>query len=184
MLITMSTVIAAGGVLGAEEVNNPVIPTGPEMVWGLLAFVTLFILMKAVCLPPIRQAMRLRDDVIRSDEEAAERAKVEGEQVRRDYDATLAEARAEAARLVDAARAEADGKRAEILRAAEEQAATLRQNALAEIETQRAAALEQLKPKVTEIAVSAAGKVVHRTLDVAANEATVSQHVGSATAKG
>ena len=59
---------------------------------GLSAFFLLLILMNWVLLPPIKQAMRKRDEQLRGDEEAAERAVVDSEQVRRDYDATLAEA--------------------------------------------------------------------------------------------
>src|SRR6478736_2787542 len=118
MLATALSILAEGA---EAKPPNPVIPTTPELVWGAIAFFGLLIIMNWVLLPPLRKAMAKRDEQIRGDQEAAERAAVEGEQVRRDYDATLAEARAEAARIVDDARQAAEAQRAEILRAAEDE---------------------------------------------------------------
>lgn len=164
----------------AGEVINPVIPEKPELIWGAISFFLLLVLMWAVCLPPIKKAMRQRDEQILGDEEAAERARVEGEQVRRDYEATLAEARREASRIIDEARQAAEARRAEIVGAVEAEVAAQRQEALAEIEAGRQQALGQLRSVVGEIAVNAASKVVQKPLDLAANQATVDAHVNQA----
>ena len=182
MLAVLSTIAAEGGA-HAEEVINPVTPEYPEMIWGGIAFFLLLILMNWVLLPPIKQAMRKRSDQVRGDEEAAERALVDSEQVRRDYDATLAEARAEASRIVDEARQSAEAQRAEIVRAAEDEVASLRQAALAELDAERSAALGSLRTDVAAIAVAAASKVVQQPLDVSANQAVVDQFVSSADSK-
>ena len=91
MLATILSLAAEGGEEAAETVN-PVLPTGPELFWGALFFAALWILMRYVLLPPVRAVMRQRDEQRLADEEGTERAKVEAEKVRRDYDATLAEA--------------------------------------------------------------------------------------------
>ena len=77
MLALLSLIASEGG--EAKEVVNPVIPDKPELVWGAIAFFLLLILMYAVCLPPIRQAMRRREDQMRNDAESAERARVEAD---------------------------------------------------------------------------------------------------------
>lgn len=179
MLAAALTLLAEGGE-EAKEVVNPVIPDLPEVIWGGIAFFALLILMNWVLLPPLKQAMRKREEQLRGDEEAAERAAVEAEQVRRDYDATLAEARAEAARIVDEARQAAEAQRAEIIRAAEDEVAAQRQEALASLDAERSSALDSLRTQVAAIAVEAAGKVVQQPLDVGANQATVDAHVSSA----
>ncbi|HPB45096.1 MAG: F0F1 ATP synthase subunit B [Microthrixaceae bacterium] len=181
MLAVALSLLSEGGE-AAEKVANPVLPTVPEMVWGAIAFFSLLALMKFVLLPPIKQSTRKREERIRADEEAAERAIVESEQIRRDYDATLAEARAEAARIIDEARESAEAKRSEIIRAAEDEVANARQGALAELETERGSALDSLRTQVATIAVSAAGKVIQKPLDVAANQAVVDAHVSRADA--
>lgn len=165
---------AEGAAAGAKEVVNPVIPDVNEMIWGAIAFFLLYILFQFVCLPPLRAAMRQREEQIRGDLEASERVAADAEQVRRDYDATVSQARAEAARVVDEARVTAEAQRTEALRAAETEAAATKAQALAELEQQRADALAGLHGAVTSIAVGAASKVLGSDLDVAANTSVVS----------
>ena len=181
MLAVALSILAEGGE-EAEKVANPVLPTTPELIWGAVFFFSLLILMKFVLLPPLRQAMRTREERVRADEEAAERAIVESEQIRRDYDATLAEARSEAARLLDDARQAAEAQRATLIRAAEDEVASTRQAALTELETERASALGSLRTQVAAIAVEAASKVVQQPLDLGANQAVVDAHVSAADA--
>src|SRR4051794_35698126 len=114
MLATLSAVAQE-----ADKTVNPVLPTGAELLWGGVFFALLLILMWAVCLPPIKKAMRRRDDQMQADREAAEKARVEAEQVRRDYEVTLTEARVEAQRIVAEAHQAADARRTEIIGAAE-----------------------------------------------------------------
>mgnify|MGYP000910520287 CR=1 FL=1 len=178
-MLALLSVIAEGGEK-AKEVVNPVIPDIPELIWGGIAFFLLLILMNWVLLPPIKQAMRRREEQLRGDQEAAERALVDSENVRRDYDATLAEARAEAARIVDEARQGAETERAAILKAAEDEVATLKQTAMADLEAERSAALGSLRGDVAQIAVVAAGKVVQKPLDVSSNQSVVDAFVASA----
>jgi len=163
-----------------KETINPVLPDTPELIWGAIAFFLLLILMWAVLLPPIKKAMRQRDEQINADQEAAERATIEAEQVRRDYDATLADARREAARIMEEAREAGEARRAEIVGDVEAEIAAERQTALAEIEAGREQALGQLRGVVGDLAVSAASKVVQKPLDLGANQATVDAYVSQA----
>lgn len=163
----------------AEEAEtiNPVLPTGNELFWGAVFFGLLLVFMWAVCLPPIKKAMRRRDDEMQADREAAEKARVEAEQVRRDYEVTLAEARAEAQRIVSEAHQAADARRAEVIAAAEAEVSAQRQEAMAEIEEQRATALASLTGEVAGIAAAAASKVVQRELDPSTQAAIVDEYV-------
>jgi F-type H+-transporting ATPase subunit b len=172
MLATLSAVAQE-----ADKTVNPVLPTGSELLWGGVFFALLLILMWAVCLPPIKKAMRRRDDQMQADREAAERARVEAEQVRRDYDVTLTEARVEAQRIVSEAHAAAETRRAEIIGAAEAEVAAQRQQAMAEIDQQRTAALSALTGEVAGIATAAASKVVQRDLDPSSQTAIVDDFV-------
>ena len=180
MLATLSALVAEAA--EKKEVVNPVLPTSNELVYGSIFFLLLLIFMWAVCLPPIKKAMRQRDEQVQADLEAAERARAEAEQVRRDYDATLAEARAEAARIVEEARQAADARRSELIGAVETEVATARQAALAEIEAQRAAALGDVTADVAGIATQAASQVVQRELDAASQRGVVDEYVNQAIA--
>jgi F-type H+-transporting ATPase subunit b len=160
---------------------NPVSFDVPNMFWGAVFFFALLILMYTVCLPPVRKAMRQRDEQRQLDEEAAERAGYDAEQVRRDYDVTLADARAEAARIVDRAREEAEAERSRKVAEVDAELAVARQGLMAELETARTAALEGLKGDVAQLATAAASRVVEKPLDASANQAIVDEFVASAT---
>ncbi|MEZ5322237.1 MAG: F0F1 ATP synthase subunit B [Microthrixaceae bacterium] len=177
-MLALLSILAEGGEK-AKETVNPVIPDNAEMVWGAIAFFALLLLMRYVLLPPIQAGIKRREETIRGDEEAAERASVEATQVRRDYDATIAEARAEANRIVEKARREAEESRSAKVREAEDEVAAARQRALADLGAGRSSALASLKGDVGGIAVTAAGKVLGRPLDVGANRSTVDAHVDS-----
>jgi len=178
MLATLSAVAAEAA--EKNEVVNPVLPTSNELVYGAIFFFLLLVFMWAVCLPPIRKAMRQRDEQVQADKEAGERALAEAEQIRRDYDATLAEARHEATRIIEEARQAADARRSEIIGAVETEVAAARQAAMAEIDAQRTAALGELTGEVAGIATTAASQVFQRPLDPAAQRAVVDAYVNQA----
>lgn len=165
---------------GAEPIN-PVAPDVPNMFWAAVFFLLLLVLMYTVCLPPVRKAMRQREEQQRLDAEAAERADQASEQVRRDYDATLADARALAALIVDEARNEADVERVRQVSDVENEINAARAELMVELDAQRVAALDGMKGDVAALAVQAASKVVQRELDISASQSIVDDYVASAT---
>lgn len=170
-------------VLAAESSDtiNPVVPdTIGEIVWGAVFFFLLWILMRYVCLPPLLRVRAQREQQVQADNEAAAAAEAQAEQVRRDYEATLGEARGQAGRILEEARAAADERRGEEVAVVESELAQERQGAMGELETARAAALGELKGDVTDLAVSAASKVVQAPLDPATHRATVDEYVNRA----
>jgi F-type H+-transporting ATPase subunit b len=178
--------LALLGALAAEAADdttiNPVVPDDVgEIFWGAVAFFGLWILMRYVCLPPLMKAREERAKRVLTDQESAATAESQAEQVRRDYDATLAEARAEANRIIEAARAEAEARRSEVIAQAETEVAEQRAAAMAELEQARAAAVGRIRGDVAELAVSAASKVVQTDLDLATNRATVDEYVNRAS---
>ena len=157
---------------------NPVVPDEVgEIFWGAIAFFTLWILMRYWLLPPLLKIREQRRAKEIEDLQAAEEAKVAAEQVRRDYDATLAEARTRAAEVLEEARSVAEVDRARAVAAAEAEVASQRQAAMAELEAARAAAITQMGPDVADLAVTAASKVVDAPLDVSAHRGTVDSYV-------
>lgn len=170
--------VLAAEVAETAEVVNPVVPDEVgEIFWGAVGFFSLWILMRYVCLPPLMKVREQRAQQVLADQEAAAAAETQAEQVRRDYDATLAEARAEANRIVEEARVAAEARRAEAVRAVETEIADQRQAAMAELDAARADALGQVRGEVAQLAVSAASKVVQSDLDVASHQATVDAYV-------
>ena len=170
----------AGHAEVAEDSPNPILPTQNELFWGATLFTLLWVLMKFVLLPPITKVMAQRDEKIRTDQEEAEKAAEDAIAVREHYDAELATARQEAARLVDDARHRADARRAELVAAADADIAAMRAEAAAEVTAAMEAALAELRGSVADLAIDAAEAVIQKELDRAAQRAFVDAYVSRA----
>ncbi len=161
----------------AEEGDppNPVLPTGNELVFAAITFFALWALMKFVCLPPILRLRQERNDKIRADLDAAERAREAVSQTRSEYQLALVGARGEANALIDAARGEAEGHRGQLQSAADDDISRLRSDAQNEIDSARTAALIGLQGDVSALAVEAASLVVQKPVDAAAAQSVIDQ---------
>lgn len=160
-----------------EEVSNPILPTGNELLFGGIFFVLLWALMKFVLLKPVVQTMDDRTAKVRGDQEGAEAARAQMEAAEAEYEAALAAARAEATRVVEDARARADARRAELMAAAEADVATAKAAAADEVAQAKAEAMAELRGQVAGIAVGAASAVVQRQLDAAAQQQLIDRYL-------
>ncbi len=168
-------------VLAAEEdpsAINPVVPDNMgELFWGAIAFFVLWILMRYWLLPPLMKAREQRRTKEIEDLEAAEAAKSAAEQVRRDYDTTIAQARTRAAEVIEQARSAAEAERSEAIAAAEAEVAAQRQRAMAELDSARESAISQMGGDVVDLAVTAASKVVDSDLALESHRGTVETYL-------
>ncbi|WP_423920085.1 F0F1 ATP synthase subunit B [Candidatus Poriferisodalis sp.] len=170
----------ASGLLAATEgeaTSNPIIPEWNEVIWGSAAFLILLIVMWKLALPPIRRAMEARTERIQGDLDAAASAKAEAEELRASYDSRLAEANAEAARIIEEARAAAEAVRQERLAAIEPEIAERRAQAEADIEAARARAMAEVRADITSIAVGAAEQVVRASIDEAVHAQLIDDYI-------
>lgn len=159
------------------EAPNPVLPELNELIWISIAFAVLLLVGKKFAYPAITAAMSARTEKIRTDLEAAETARVEAEREAADYKASLADAHAEAARILDEARTAAEAVRTERIAAADAEAAEVRARASNEAESIRAQALSDLRSEVAALAVGAAEQVVQRNLDAAAQAELIENYI-------
>ena len=176
MLLAALNLLASEG--GEKAVVNPVVPDSiGEIFWGTVFFFLLWIMMRYVCLPPLLKVRDDRKNQAQADLEAAAAAEAQAEQVRRDDEATLSEARQQATQTVDEVRASADAERGKQVLAVETEIAEQRQAAMAELDQARSAALGELKGDVTDLAAAAASKVVQSPVDPAAVRTAVDEYV-------
>lgn len=162
-----------------EEASNPILPVVPELFWGALLFGIFFVLVKYVLLPPVKRTMDLRAEVIRKDLDAAEIAKASASSAAHEVDDQLAGTRAEATAIIDAARAEAEVERDAILAKANAEVAKMKELADADLNLARTNALEAVRPRVAELASSAASKVMDRSIDVEAARPIVDSYLSN-----
>jgi F-type H+-transporting ATPase subunit b len=147
------------------EAPNPILPEPNEIIWGGAAFVVLLGLMWWKLLPPIKQGLADRTERIRTDLERAEAAKAEGEQVLAQYQAQVANAKAEANKIIEDARKTADALRSDLQARAEAEIAEMRRRAAADVEAAKAQAIADLTAEVATLAIGAAEVVVQKSLD-------------------
>jgi F-type H+-transporting ATPase subunit b len=181
-MLALLSAIAAEVANETTTTVNPVVPDDlGEIFWGAVGFFGLWILMRYVLLPPLMKVREERDRQVLSDQEAAAGAESQAEQVRRDYDATIGEARAEAARIIEEARTEAEARRSAVIAAAEAEVAEQRQAAMAELDAARAQALGELRGEVSALAVAAASRVVQSELDAGGSQAAVDEYLNQSS---
>ncbi len=162
-----------------EGTSNPILPAWSEMFWGAIWFTILFVLVKYVFLPPIKQVMDDREAAIRAELAAAEDATSKAGSADADLADQLAGPRAEAGSIIEAARAEAEAERASIIGAAEAEVAEMKAAAAAELDAAKAAAMGQVTPKVADMAASAASKVLGTTVASATAKPAVDAYLNS-----
>jgi F-type H+-transporting ATPase subunit b len=166
----------------AEEVDegpSPIAPELKELAWGVGSFVVFLILVRLVFYPRIKKGMDARRALIDGQLEQAERTRADAEGEVAQYQAKLAEVRAEAARRIDAARQVLDQERQERLAEVNARIADKRAAATAEVEAAKAAARGQIVDAAAEVAASAAQRVLGRPVDAAAARAAAEDAVSA-----
>ena len=173
-----------GSVDDCHEAPSPILPETNELIWGALSFLVVFWALAKFGFPAIKKGLEDRAEKIQADLDEAESAKAAVTSKAAEYDAKLAEARHEAARIIEEARQDADqyrqSKRTEI----DAEIARLREDAQASIEASKSQALADIRGEVATLAIDAAEQVVGQSLDREANVALVEQFIDSVGAKG
>jgi F-type H+-transporting ATPase subunit b len=167
-----------------EEAPNPILPVGGEMAWGLGSFLVLVLLMRVWLFPKLKKGTDARYAKTQADLSDAERIRAAGADDVARYEAAIAEANAEAARLLEEARREADADRTTQVTAANARIAERRAAAAAEVEAARQAAVASTAPIVTEVAASAAERILGVPVDRAQVRPIVAEIVTAGTVTG
>ena len=131
--------------------------------------------------PAVKGAMDARAARIRADLDAAETAKADAQAVQADYEARLADAQGEVARLFEEARTSADQLRADLTARAEADNVEMRDRATADIEASRQQAIADLRTEVAGIALGAAERVVQSSLDEDAQRRLIDEYIDEVT---
>ena len=159
--------------LAASSSTNPLIPSVTELVFGLIGFVVIFGALYKVLLPRLQKTLSERTEAIEGGIERADEAQAEAKQVLEQYQAQLAEARHDAARLREEAREQGSQIIAEMREQAQAEATRLLDAAHAQIASDRQQALAALRRQVGELAVDLAGRVVGESLTDEARQGRV-----------
>src|SRR4051812_13989611 len=168
---------SGGSIDDCQKAPSPLTPEPNEIIWGSLGFAVLFGFFLWKGIPAVKNMEKAREDRIRNDLESAERTRAEAEAEKAQYDASLADSRNEAARIIDEARASADTVRRDLIARAESEAQEIRDRAQADIANQRTQAMAQLRDEVAELSIDLAGRIVEKNLDNDTNRQLVNSFI-------
>ena len=144
--------------------QDPLVPTGPELIIGAIVFVVVFGVLGKMLLPRIQQTLAERTELIEGGLARSEEAQAEAKQLLDQYRAQLADARHEAARLREEAREQGAQIIAEMREQAQAEARRLTEAAQAQIEAERQQALIALRAEVGTLAIELASRIVGESL--------------------
>jgi len=170
-----ATLLAAA----ALQSRNPILPSVPELVWGSLAFLIVFLLMWKYAFPSVKKGMDARTERIRDSLSTAEQAKTDAQNVLEEYQRQLADARNESNRIIEDARQTAEALRRDLMAGAAPDAAEVRTRATADIEAAKDRAMEELRSQLTQLTLQLTELVVKRNIDRDANSRLVDDYISS-----
>ena len=142
----------------------------PGLVTHIISFLVLLAILRLFLYKPIVNMLDQRSQRIRESLEAAERAREESAQSQEEVQAQLEAARAEGQQLIASAREVADRFREEETAKVRQEIESERARAEANIQRERDAAIEQLRSEFADLAITAAERVVERSLDEQAHQ--------------
>lgn len=145
--------------------NFLVTPDVGLMIWTLVAFgITVLILRKAA-FPRIADALDKRRRAIEESIDAAERTRVEADQILNEYRERLREAREQAEEIVTRARKAADRLEDESKAQAKQTREEMMEDARRDLERETRRAIGEIRKEVGNLTVLATEKVTRKTLD-------------------
>jgi len=174
---------AGGKIDDCQKAPSPILPATNELIWGGLSFIILFVFLSRVGYPAVKKGMDNRAQKISTSIDEAERARSDAQRILDEYQAQLADARAESARIIEEARQAADRLRQDLKRQAETEVGELRARAQEDIQAQVQRAMADLQARVGELAIELAEKVVERSLDRETNMQLIENYINQVGAQ-
>ena len=142
----------------------------PGLITHIISFLILLTLLRMFLYKPIVNMLDQRSQRIKDSLEAAERAQEESAASQAEVESQLEAARAEGQQLIASAREVAERFREEETAKVRQEIEAERARAEANIQRERDAAIEQLRGEFAGLAITAAERVVERSLDEQAHQ--------------
>jgi F-type H+-transporting ATPase subunit b len=172
---TLNTLVLA--VEAGADPNLQLLPAPAELIWGAIAFAILFAVMWGRVYPQFNKTLDDRRSAIQGRIEEAEAQLAEAERSRRDYEASVAEARNEANQIVEDARAQAERLKADIVAKAEEEASAIRARAAVDAEAEKERARQEMRGQVASLSTDIAAKIVGVEVDQSRHDQLVDSFI-------
>lgn len=149
------------------------------IIWTWITFFIVLIMLSKMALKPILESIKNREKSIHDDIDQARKQREEAEELLQKHKQLIADADAEAKKVIREAQGLAQKSKEEIIENARSEAASLIEKAKMEIDKQRDDAIKALKVEVVDLAIGAAEKILVQTLDRDAQKKVVDDYIAS-----
>jgi F-type H+-transporting ATPase subunit b len=146
---------------------------GGLMFWTLIVFGSIFFILAKFAFPPILGAVKSREEALKKAIEEARADREAAAKILADQKAAIDAARGDAQKIIAEGRATAEAMKAQMVEETRKQQQDLMERAKRDIESEKTAAIADLRREAVGLAISAAGKVIEKNLDDAANRQLV-----------
>ena len=140
-----------------------------NIIWTFINILILYLLLRMFLFKPINKIMDERAKKIQDDLDNAKKSKEEAEQMRADYNETLATASDKARQIVEEAVGQAESERSEIMARAEKENLQLYQSTQKSIENERKRSVQEAQSQIADLAIAAASKIIAKNVDDSSN---------------
>lgn len=131
-----------------------------DIIFVLINLLVLFLLYKFLLHDRVKNILQERQDAVKADYEKAAKARKKAKRTKRRYEASLADAREEAAQIIETAKGRGEAEYNRIVGEADERARKIIADAQVLIEQERASALSDVQAQINELAMIAALKIL------------------------
>ena len=135
------------------------------MFWTIVTFLAMVVLLKKFAWGPLIHSIEERENRLKADREAAEKARAEAQRIQTDLEAKLAGIDAKSREVLAQAAKDADAAHGKRLAEAKQEADRLMEKTKAELEEEKRKLIVQLRSEVAGLAVNAAEKLIHKSVD-------------------
>jgi len=172
----MHIVLFADSILGSFGINTL------AFISQLVSFAVVFLILWKWGFPAIQRTLDKRQNVIREGVENAEQAKRDLQEANARAEQILLDARRQAQETIAQAAKAAERESARILEEAQARVHQIEQQQIARIRQEAAQAREELSRLVVNLSISAAGKVISKSVDTKDNRRLVEEFVSASQA--
>src|SRR5699024_10885505 len=147
-----------------ESDHNPIVPTSYDIVWSIVVLIIIGFFFWKFALPAYRRVMDERSEKIEGGIARAEEAQAKAQEALEKYNAQLADARLEAARIREDARDQGKQIRAEMKSKAQEESDRIVASGSSQLASQQQQSVAELRGDLGRTAVDLSEKIIGESL--------------------
>ena len=147
------------------------------IVVQIINFLLMVVILSFIAYKPIMKMMQERSDKIANDLDNAEKDRNLAEELKRDYQRQLNDARKQAQQILDKAVQQAESAKDDVLNITRSENAKLLKQVQEEIAREREKMFLEVRSQIVSLSIDCAAKVLGREISVADNERMINDYV-------